>query len=348
VIEQARRLAGRVSAAFRARRDRHGWLDHLVRAAVRYDTVAGHRLAAGVTYYGFLAVFPLLLLAYALLGWVAGHNEDVTTRLSEFLAANLPTLEVERIAEARYTAGILGLVGVVYAGLGWVDTLRSAVLAIWERDEERGGILLTKLVDFAALLALGPIYGASIALSVLLNSGTEWGLRQLGVNAGGLNVVLTVVAFAVGVLVNLVVFTMLLAALPRLRIPFGRLFPPALLGAIGFELLKAFSRYALGYTMANPAYRLVASAVGVLIFLNLFNQLLLFCASLTATGDIGEVQGRRAFAARIGRIRTRPARRVTPVAAPAPGAIAEPSSLPSAGQTPPSPPPARARSTGRG
>lgn len=308
-MERALGLGRRLAAGFRRLRRRHRWLDHVVRAGVRFDQVDAWRLSAAVTYYAFLAVFPLALLAYALLGWVAGSNEFVTSSLSDFLAENLPTLDVRRIAEARYTAGVVGLVGVVYAGLGWVDTLRSSILTVWLRDEERGGFLITKLIDFGVLLALGPIYGLSIAVSVLLNGGAQWLLVALGLSEGPTHAGLRLFAFPVGVLINLGVFVALLAGLPRLRMPLRGLLVPALVGAVAFELLKTFGRLVLGHTMANPAYQVVASAVGVLIFLNLLNQLLLYCAALTATGVGANVRGRRPLAVRRGRVRTRPALR---------------------------------------
>lgn len=42
-------------------------------------------------------------------------------------------------------------------------------------------------------------------------------------------------------------------------------------------------------TEANPTYQVVAGAVGLLVFLNVVNQLILFAATLTATSDVGEV-----------------------------------------------------------
>jgi membrane protein len=313
MTERAKRLADRITGAFRSLR-RVGWIDHGWRALVRYDEVRGYHLSAAITYYTFLALFPLLLLAYAVLGYVVGRDAAATQAVSDFLETNLPTLNVEWIAGARYSAGIVGLIGVLYAGLGWVATVRESIHDVWGKGEEEGSWWLTKLVDIAVLFALAPMTAASIVVSVLVNGGAEWLLRQIGVE-GALRISLPIVAFALGVLLNFALFIVLLAGLPRLRMSFSRVAGPALLGGVCFEVLKTFSSQFLGLTMANPAYKLVASAVGVLVFLNLVNNLLLICAALTATSRGGEVRERRAFSARIGRIRTRPARRV--LAAPA-------------------------------
>jgi membrane protein len=257
------------------------------------------------------------------LGYVVGRDAAATQAVSEFVHTNLPTLNVEWIAGARYSAGVVGLIGVIYAGLGWVSTVRESIHDVWGKGEEEGSWIVTKLVDVAVLLALAPLTAASIVVSVLVNGGAEWLLRELGV-AGALRVSLPIVAFAGGVLINFALFLGLLVGLPRLRMSFGRVAGPALLGAVAFEILKTFSSLFLGLTMANPAYKIVASAVGVLVFLNLVNNLLLICAALTATSETGDVRERRAFSARIGRIRTRPARRVLTPAAPVAADVAAP------------------------
>ena len=62
------------AAARRVRRERRPLLDHLVRAVQRYQADTGDRLAAAVTYYWFLSLFPIVLLAIALLGYVYGDD----------------------------------------------------------------------------------------------------------------------------------------------------------------------------------------------------------------------------------------------------------------------------------
>ena len=59
-------------ALLRAARDRWRWFDHLARAFERYQERRGDRLAAALTCCGFLSFFPLLALAYSLLGYLVG------------------------------------------------------------------------------------------------------------------------------------------------------------------------------------------------------------------------------------------------------------------------------------
>ena len=67
-------LVPRAAAGFIRARRRFGWLDHLVRAAKRYDQADGGRLAAAVTYYAFFAAFSLALLGFAILSHVLDNG----------------------------------------------------------------------------------------------------------------------------------------------------------------------------------------------------------------------------------------------------------------------------------
>jgi membrane protein len=79
----------------------------------------------------------------------------------------------------------------------------------------------------------------------------------------------------------------MLTGLPRLRMPVRRVLGPALLVAVGLELLKTLGRLYVQRTEANPTYHLVAGSVGLLVFLNAVNQMVLFAAALTATSVAG-------------------------------------------------------------
>ena len=59
----------------RAMRRRWSWFDHLMRAGGRYRRTQGDLMAAGVTYFAFLGLFPVLLLAASIVGLVLAGND---------------------------------------------------------------------------------------------------------------------------------------------------------------------------------------------------------------------------------------------------------------------------------
>src|SRR6266508_2656279 len=267
---------------------RHGWLDHLVRAGVRYDEADGGRLAAAVTYYAFFATFALALLGFAIFGFVL-DDPAVLRSVQRYLAQNLPRVDVQTLRDARGTAGVIAFVGLPITGWFWVDALRSSIRKIWGLPEYPGNFVVRLLIDLLVLVGLGLLLAASLAVAF----GTT-ALASRLVNAAGTGAVparwlLATVGFVLGVGVNTLLSIAVLTGLPRLRMPLRRVLGPALLVAAGLEVLKTLGRLYVQRTEANPTYRVVAGTVGLLVFLNVVNQLILFAATLTATSTTGQV-----------------------------------------------------------
>src|ERR1043165_1751758 len=95
-------FSNRVAVAWRRARRRHGWLDHLVRAWVRYDQADGGRLAAAVTYYACFATFALALLGLAIFGFLR-DDPLVFRSVPRSLAQNVPSLDTQALRHARGT-----------------------------------------------------------------------------------------------------------------------------------------------------------------------------------------------------------------------------------------------------
>jgi membrane protein len=265
-------------------RQRYGWFDHAARAGALYNEVNGGRLAAACAYFGFLAIFPLAFLAFAVLGFVFHGDPTVTAAVAESLEENFPVLDVADIQGAAGTAGVIGLVGFYFAGLGWVDVLRTSLRTLWVREQAPGNLVVRKAIDAAVLLTLGAVAAASIAVSAVANGGTQWALNLFGIDDSVVGkVALGVLGVLLGVGVNVVLFLAVFTAVPRIRQPFGRLIWPALVSAVGLETLKTIGTLYISRTQTNPAYKAVAVAVGLLVFLYWLHQLLLYCAALTAT-----------------------------------------------------------------
>jgi len=282
-------LVPRAAAGFVRARRRFGWLDHLVRAAKRYDRADGGRLAAAVTYYAFFAAFSLALLGFAILSHVL-DNGTALRSVQGYLSQNLPRLDSQALRDARGAAGLVAFVALPVAGLFWVDALRSSIRAIWRLPEYPGNFFLHQLIELAVLAGLGLVLAASLAAAAGAENLLSWILPVAsGADGPSVRWLLGPAGFALGVGVNTLVYMAILTGLPRLRMRLGRVLGPALLVAAGMEVLKTVGRLYVQHTEANPAYQIVAAAVGLLVFLNLLNQLILFAAALSATSTHGTV-----------------------------------------------------------
>jgi membrane protein len=279
-------MAQRAAAAWRRARRRHGGLDHLARAAARYDEADGGRLAAAVTYYAFFATFAMALLGFAVFGFVL-DDPAVQPLVQGYLADNLPSLDMQALRTARGTVGVIAFLGLPVTGWFWVDAMRSSIRKVWGLAEYPGTIVVRLLVDLLVLAGLGLLLAMSLATAFLTVAVANRLVDPADSTAG--RWLLATVGFAVGVAVNTLLSTAVLTGLPRLRMPARRVVIPALIVAAGLELLKTVGRIYVQRTEANPTYQVVAGTVGLLVSLNVVNQLILFAAALTATGTTGAV-----------------------------------------------------------
>jgi membrane protein len=281
-------FTGRIAAAWRWARRRYGWLDHLVRAGVRYDQADGGRLAAAVTYYAFFATFALALLGFAIFGFVL-DDPAVLRSVQRYLAQNLPRLDVQALRNARGTAGVIAFIGLPITGWFWVDALRSSIRKVWGLPEYPGNFFVRVFVDLLVLVGLGLLLAATLAVAFATTALAGRLVHAAGTGSTPARWLLATVGFMLGVGVNTLLSIAVLTGLPRLRMPLRRVLGPALLVAAGLEVLKTLGRLYVQRTEANPTYQVVAGAVGLLVFLNVVNQLVLFAAALTATGTAGQV-----------------------------------------------------------
>ena len=272
--------------SWRRLRRRVGWLDHLVRAVLRYDEADGGRLSAAVTYYAFFATFALGLLGFAVFGFVL-NDPSVLRSVQRYFAEDLPRLDVQALVNARGTAGIIAFVGAPVTGWFWIDVLRSSIRRIWRLPEYPGNLVVRILVDLLVLVGLGLLLAASLAVAYETTRAANGLVDAADTDVGLSRWLLSAVGLLLGIGVNTVLACGALTGLPRVRMPLRRLLGPAVLVAIGLEVLKTLGRLYVQHTGSNPMYQLVAGSVGLLVFLNAANQLILFAAALTATSTTG-------------------------------------------------------------
>lgn len=280
--------AKRAVAAWMRARDRHGWLDHLARAVLRYDQADGGRLAAAMTYYAFFATFALALLGFAAFGFVL-DDPVVLRSVQRYLAENLPRVDVLALRDARGAVGVIGFIGLPISGWFWIDAMRSSIRAIWRLPEYPGTLFVRVLVDLLVLIGLGLLLAVSLAVVFATTAAAGRLVAVAGLGAAPARWLLGTLGFVLGVGVNTLLSIAVLTGLPRLRMPVRRVLGPALFVAAGMELLKTLGRLYVDRTEANATYLVVAGAVGLLVFLNVVNQLILFAATLAATSTYGQV-----------------------------------------------------------
>jgi membrane protein len=281
-------LADRVEAAFdravdRARK-RSGLFDHVWQALERFVDVLGGRLAAAISYYAFFAAFSLAVLAYSILGRLLGSAEaGVLSAVNDYLETQLPWVAdtAEQVGRGEIT--VIAGVALLVSGVGWVESLRSSLRAIWKLDQHPGHWFLRRVVDLGMLLGLGLLLGLSLAMTWSIDRLLAWLAEDSGIGELALGPIGPVLEF----IVNLILAGAMLTAVTRVRLSPRRLITPTIVIAVGIQLLNTVGRALIARSADRPAYAVAGTTVGLLIYLYLLNQLILFGAALAATATKG-------------------------------------------------------------
>lgn len=285
------RLA-RLRARLRAALARRPWADRALRAVQHNGAVGGSQLAAAITYFGFLSFFPLLALAFAVVGYVSGAypgaQDSVTSAVQDVFPSLVGSgpgrIDVHDVIAAKAGAGVIGLAGLLYSGLGWVDALRAGLRRVFGTSGLPLGLVRKKAVDVLVLVSLGLALLASVVVTSLATTATTQVLGLVDLDGSAVAVaMLKVLSVAVAMAADTVLFAILLSRLSGARLPWRRVRGGAVLGAVGFEGLKLVGTFLVARTTANPVYATFGVVVGLLVWINLVSRLLVLVACWTAT-----------------------------------------------------------------
>jgi len=282
---------GGLKARWQALRGRYRWLDHAASGYGHYQDRHGDHLAAAITFFSFLSMFPLVLLAVAITGFVLAGNDRLQRELFDKITSNAPgalgdTLHsiVAGAIDHRSAVGLVGLVGVALTGLGWIDNLRTAVNDIWGRPEPQLKFLVKKGQDTLILVGLG----LGLIVSLGLTAGGTAASHRLLVwihadGIAGMGTLTAVLALLLAVLGSMLIFGWVMIRLPAASVSRSTAIKASLLAAVGFEILKVIGTYYIARVTTSPAAAAIGPALGILVWINLVSRYLLFCVAWAAT-----------------------------------------------------------------
>lgn len=273
-------------------RARYGWFDRVMQANERFNDARGNYFAAGLTYYTIFALFPLLMVGFGVGGFVLARRPALLAEIDRKVRAAVPgnlgqqVIDLMNTAiDSRASVGLIGLATAAWAGLSWMDHLREALSEMWMQRGERPGFIRTKLSDLAAMVSSFVAIVATLVLSALASAAPMAKvLGWLGIhNVPMLDVVFRGVSVLMSVVVSWLVFTWMIARLPRESISFASSVRAGLLAAIGFEVFKLVGSIYLRSVLQTPAGATFGPVLGLMVFVYITARLLLFATAWAAT-----------------------------------------------------------------
>jgi uncharacterized BrkB/YihY/UPF0761 family membrane protein len=274
-VEGLSGLVTRVIAWADGLQRRHGVLGFPYAVIKKYGDDAGGRQAALITYYGFLSIFPLLLLGVAVLTRALADHPDLRRQLTAAIVppALRPTIEHSLATLPTSTIPfVLGLIGLLFSGTGVVFSAYQTLNHVAAVPYRLRAPYFSRYARVFAMLA-----------TLLLG----------GLSVGTLTVVATAlpgpaVQRAAAVLGSaLIVFAILLLSAKLLLMraaPVRALWPGALLGAAAVTVVLNVGAPLLArlVTKAGAVYGSFATVAGMFALLYLVGQALVYAAEVAA------------------------------------------------------------------
>ena len=238
------------------------------------DRLGPHRvgqLAASISYYALLSVFPAAIVLAAVAGLVL---DDPTARqdVVDFLFEELPLDEVngkgdveslvKGVTHNAGTLGIVGAVGLLITSSALVGAVRNSVAVIFEGEYSRGA-LRGKGLDLLLILGTGVLFVASFASTVLNQFNPDLGDGFLDV----LESILTFGGSLLPIVLTALVLTVLYRVLPLNHPRFRDVWPAVVFATIGIELVKwGFSVYLDQFSDYSAVYGSLGAVVAFMVF----------------------------------------------------------------------------------
>jgi membrane protein len=236
------------------------------------DDQAG-QLAALIAYYGFVSLFPLLLVLVTILGFVLQGDPGEQKRILDGALGQFPIISSELKLKTLTGSGIglaIGVVGSLLAGMGITGATQNAFNRIWSVPfKDRPNFLFAHLRGLGMLAILGTLSIVSTTAAGFVGSSSH---AAPDVIAGIL------VAFVL----NLALFMTAFKLLTAVDIGWRDLLPGVIVATVLWQLLQHLGGYYIDHELKHtgPLYGVFALVLGLLAWLYLGAQLTIFAAEI--------------------------------------------------------------------
>jgi YihY family inner membrane protein len=267
----------RVVRAIDREQQRHPPVAFAYAVVKKFADDQGSNLAALITYYGFLSLFPLLLAATTVLSIVLKNDPALQSRILGSALAQFPVIgtQIQHNVHSLPRSGLglaVGIAASVYGGLGVLRVTETAMNTVWNVPRKRWPSFVFSVLRALVMLAvLGVVTLAAALLSGLAGgSSASPGVRIL-VILGSL-------------LLNLVVFLAVFRILPSLDLRWRDVLPGAVAAAAAWTALQSLGGYLVAHQLegSSELYGFFGVVLAMLAWLFIGAQITLYAAEVNA------------------------------------------------------------------
>ena len=265
-----------------------------MRAYRHFDERNGGFLAAAISYYTIFALFPLLMVSFAVVGFILARRPQLLSTIDNHIRSSVSGALGDQLVglmdsaiDARTSVGIIGLATAAWAGLRWMSRLRASVTEMWsERHLDSRGFFRHTLSDLIAMVGTFAVIELTIGLTALSQvRPLRAVLRWLEIHTFSVvgETMFRVISISLSVLVSWILFTWMIGRLPRQKVDLVVSMKAGLMAAIGFELFKQVASIYLRIVLRSPAGAAFGPVLGLMVFSYVTAYLVLFATAWAAT-----------------------------------------------------------------
>lgn len=255
---------------------RHPWTGYPLAVVYKFIDDQGGYLAALITYYAFVSLFPLLLLFTTVLGIVLENNEGLRNQIVDSVLNQIPVVGEQLANPAGLSGGpaavAIGLVGAIYGGLGVSVASQNAMNIAWAVPRNsRPNPIVVRLRGFVLLVTVGLALIGLVALEVFSSQVEFPQLAELLTDVGTFFIAFGVFVFAFhyGTARKVSVLDVL---------------PGAALAALGWQAVETFGRIYVERVIARASLvnTVFATVLGLVAFFYLAAVMVVICLEINA------------------------------------------------------------------
>ncbi|HVQ90045.1 MAG TPA: YihY/virulence factor BrkB family protein [Mycobacteriales bacterium] len=248
----------------------------------KYFDDQGNLLTALITYYGFLSLFPLLLLMVTILGFLLQGDPGLQQRVVDSALSQFPIIgdQIAGNITGLRGSGVAVAVGVVvslYGGLGAAQAAQTALNKVWGVPRgSRPNPLMARLRSLLMLVIVGGGILLTTVLSALTTAAETYG--------GGVGTAGRIGAAALAVIVNIGLFMLAFRLLTVRAVTIKQIRGGAIAAAVIWQALQSAATFYLGHVLrtANSSYGTFALVLGLFAWIYLGALTLVLCAEVNA------------------------------------------------------------------
>ena len=260
----------------------HRWAGLPLAVFYKFLDDQGSYLAAQITYYGVVSLFPLLLLLTTFLGYGLHDSQHFQRQVLDSALAQFPVVGDQIARNVHSFHGsvpglVIGIVGCLYGGLGIVQATQNALNKVWGVPRNaRPGPFRARLRSLLLLAAGGGSVIVTTVLTALGAAADDYGI--------GVGVSLRAAATALAVALNVTLFLVAFRVLTAPHVTVREVRAGAIAAAVIWQALQLAGTVLLGDKLkgATATYGLFAIVLGLLAWVYLGAVTVVMCAEFNA------------------------------------------------------------------